>query len=78
MSAKYIMEETAEQVRRERISLGQLLGEGYAAVSASGLRQSGSPANYLDFLETEGNKNIRWLERSGMMRAKAAKAGANI
>lgn len=77
-SSKYILQETKEQVRRERISLGQLLGEGHAAVSASGLRQSGSPKNYLDFLETEGNKKINWLERSGRLRARAARKGANI
>ncbi len=34
-SARLILEETKENVRRERLTLGQMLGQGQAAVSAS-------------------------------------------
>lgn len=71
-NANLIKQQTAEQVRRAQMQQDQLLGESRAAIGGSGVTNSGSPAQYLQAIETEGSRQIDWMEKSGSMQADLA------
>lgn len=72
-AAKLIKEETAETLRRKEIADAFVEGEGVARLAASGMRLSGTPNDYLNFLAEQRDLENAWTMRSGKLRAKQAK-----
>ncbi len=78
LSSSFIKEETTENLRRKSIADMIASGQGRATLAASGLRGSGSSGDYLDFLDEERKADSAWTLRAGILRADAARAGADI
>ncbi len=72
-NARLIKEETAESIRRAEAQFDRQYGNTVAAIGASGVTFSGTPTDYLRQMQTEQNKQLAWMEKSGKLRAKAAR-----
>ena len=78
-SARFILEETGETLRRKGIENRNIMGAARVAQGASNLQfSSGSQSQYATFLSKELQRRDYWTERAGGLRAAAAKRGANI
>jgi type II secretory pathway pseudopilin PulG len=65
-----------EEIRREKINQGQVLGANRAAVGASNLMFSGTPQRVLDRVKTDFAQDIAWRELSAIMERKVGRAAA--
>lgn len=68
-NAQAIRLETAESVRRQEIANKRQLAQGVANVGASGARMTGSPQDYLSFVEGEQHRQLNWMKESGERQA---------
>ena len=60
--------ELAEQVRRQAEEDYRLRSAALARAAASGARVSGSVADYLEYMETEQARQLRWMRTAGASR----------
>lgn len=60
--------ELAEQVRRQTEEDYRIRSAALARAAASGVRVSGSVADYLDYMEDEQARQLRWLKTAGASR----------
>lgn len=68
--------ESAQRLRDMRMQMGQVLGQGRAAVGASGLVMGGSSEQYLNMLEGNFRSEIAWEQvRSELEKQVIAKGG---
>ena len=67
-------EEAAESRRRTEISQQGELSKSRAAAGASGLRLSGSQAQYIDELSQNYQKELDWTTKAGESRARVTEA----
>lgn len=79
MNARSIRLETAESVRRQEIANQRQIQQGVANVGSSGVRMSGSPQEYLSFVEGEQHRQLNWMKASGERQARIMrKTGQNM
>ncbi len=60
--------ELAEQIRRQTEEDRLIRSAALARAAASGAKVSGSVADYLDYMETEQNRQLEWLRTAGATR----------
>ncbi len=72
-NARLINEETAESIRRAEAQFDNQYRNTVVAIGASGVKFSGTPAAYLRKMQTEQNRQLAWMEKSGKLRARAAR-----
>lgn len=68
--------ESSQRINDMRTQMGQVLGQGRAAIGASGIDFSGSPQQYLNMLEGQFRDEISWERmRSQLQQQIIAKGG---
>jgi len=65
-----------EEIRQTRTARAAEAGGIRAAIGASNLQLSGSSARYLRAAESEGRREIAWLERANQLEQRAIRKGA--
>lgn len=78
MNAKLIQMETAETVRRAEIGNKRIAKNATAASYGSNVLMTGSNQRYIQDMQTEMARELRWTKRAGEAAAKAARKGASV
>ena len=73
MNARYIRQETAEQVRRLEYQNQMTQRTTKAYIGASGVLRRGTPMEYLAEMKEQQRLQVDWLRESGRQRAKIAR-----
>jgi hypothetical protein len=78
----FILAETAEEKRRLGLQHEQTVGTAIAGIAGSGFRSGnamgGSHRAYLNTLESEQQKELAWLTKSGRSREQIAREGGGV
>jgi hypothetical protein len=77
-NAALIRMETAETVRRMERSNTRLGKQAEAASFGSNVLMTGSNQRYIQDMQSEMARELRWTKEAGERAAKAAKKGANV
>jgi hypothetical protein len=78
MQAKFTRMETAENLRRMRLSAEDVLGGARASVAASNIQLSGSSKRYINNLSAQQSADQAWVSMSGRMSEEMAKEGGQV
>jgi hypothetical protein len=78
LNAGLTMEETNEQQRRMQTDIDQTEGIAKAISAASGVQMSGSRKIAVDEMQSENIKQLQWLRKSGIRKAKVVQLGGQL
>ena len=70
--------ELDEQVRRQELQNTRVKSSALARAAASGARLEGTPTDYLEYMETEQDRQLDWMKTAGASRIRLDLAGEKM